>query len=782
MKTRVTELLDIRYPIIQGGMQWVGRAEFAAAVSNAGGLGILTALTPGNPEEIKQSHGRTALQKREKHGAGQKSRRSQKLGDWMGRGASVLSMMGLCLILLSACDRHSSAKTMGPSKSANSLFSDSSSGDDWPAYGRTYGEQHFSPLTDINDRNVQSLGLAWSMDLAAGNPATIPVEVGGVLYVSSGLSIVRAVNAVSGQLLWQYDPKVAERAGQKLRDAWGIRGIAYWQGKVFTGTQDGRLIAIDAKTGKELWSVLTIDKDDHRFITGAPRVFDGKIIIGHGGADGGNTRGYVTTYDTETGKQLWRFHTVPGNPADGFENTAMEMAAKTWTGEWWKYGGGGTAWNAFTYDAETDTVFVGTGNGAPWNHKIRSPQGGDNLFLCSMIALDAKTGAYKWHYQFNPGESWDYNAAMDMEMADLNIDGKLRKVIMTAPKNGFFYVLDRVTGKLISAEKYTKVTWATKIDLATGRPVEVPGIRYPNGKSFEMWPSYTGAHSWMPMAFSPKAGLVYIPRITSGATYHDRGVDLKNWKRGTGISPRLGAVADPELKDPQQNTSALVAWNPVTQKQAWQVKTVGGWNGGVLATEGNLVFQGQIDGRFSAYAADSGKELWHFPAQAGILAAPITYQAGGRQYVTVLVGMGTSVGFDARTIGGLTFDYRTQRRRILTFMIGGEASLPPLEVFKLELEADSDYRPNSALAAQGFSLFNKYCVICHGVNAAGGISAPDLRKSPVPPSAEAFTAIVHGGILASNGMPGFEELPSSDLSALRQYLRSRAADVRAGKP
>ncbi len=339
------------------------------------------------------------------------------------------------------------------------MLIDGNHGDDWPGYGRTFGEQHFSPLTEINAGNVSRLNLAWSMDLGPGNPATQPVEVGGVLYFSSGMSIVHAIDVRTGKLLWRHDTDVASRSPEALkgmRVTWGNRGIAWWNGKVYTGTVDGRLIALDAKTGNEVWSVQTTTPGDGRFITGAPRAFDGKIVIGQGGGDTTPTRAYATAYDAETGKQIWRFFIVPGDPSKGFENKAMAMAAKTWTGEWWKLGGGGHPWNAFAYDRETNTILIGTGNGYPWNQKVRSPGGGDNLFLCSMVAVDADTGQYKWHYQYNPGESWDYNAAMDIELADLTIDGKPRKVVMSAPKNGFLYVIDRTNGQLISAEKIAR--------------------------------------------------------------------------------------------------------------------------------------------------------------------------------------------------------------------------------------------------------------------------------------------------------------------------------------
>jgi quinohemoprotein ethanol dehydrogenase len=691
------------------------------------------------------------------------------------RKLAALLLLGLAALPLAACSRD------GAKADADAPYLDGNTGDDWPIYGRTFGEQHFSPLRDINAGNVGRLNLAWSMDLGVGNPVTMPIEVGGTLYFANGLSIVHAVDAVTGKLLWRYDPRVADHVGKELHGTWGgVRGVAWWNGKIYTATADGRLIAIDAKTGKPVWSVQSTIKGDGRYITGAPRVFRGKVIIGQGGGDIAPYRGYATAYDAETGRQIWRFFIVPGDPKKGFENKAMEMAAKTWSGEWWRFGGGGEPWNSYTYDPETNTILIGTGNGFPWNHKVRSAGKGDNLFLCSMVAVDADTGQYKWHYQYNPGESWDYNAAMDMELADLTIDGKPRKVVMSAPKNGFLYVIDRTNGQLISAEKIAHVTWASRIDLATGRPVENPAARFPDGKEFEMWPSANGAHSWMPMAYSPQTRLLYLPKIERGMTVSDKGIDLKNWHPG----PMMGVAVNfgPNKPNPFDNTSALLAIDPATQKQRWKIDTLGGWNSGVLATGGNLVFHGQLDGRFSAYAADSGKELWHFMTQNAMLAAPITYRVGGRQYVTVIVGMGTSGGVFAKALGGIAFDARTQKKRVLTFVLDGKASLPPPPPpFVVKPVADPGYRPDPALLAKGTPLFFVNCTLCHGWDGVAAGTAPDLRASAVPQSPEAFAAIVRGGALVENSMPRFEELSDADLAGLRQYIRSRAADLRAGK-
>ena len=685
-------------------------------------------------------------------------------------------IIALAMLASVAAGGHFAALSAAPGGRMAAMIAqlnDNSSGDDWPGTGRTYDEQHYSPLAQINDRNVGQLGLAWAVDLGFGNTSTQPVEVGGVVYFTTGMSVVRAIDVRTGKLLWTFDPEVGKYGGKEMRQQWGTRGIAWWNGRVYTGTVDGRLIAIDAKTGKAVWSVKTTLPG--QFITGAPRVFKGKVMIGQGGADSTLNRGYVTAYDAETGKQAWRFYIVPGNPEDGFENKAMEMAAKTWTGEWWRWGAGGSPWNAMTYDAELNQVLIGTGNGYPWNRHLRSPGGGDNLFLCSIVALDADTGEYKWHYQINPGDTWDFNAAMGNALTTLSIDGKPRKVIMTAPKNGFFYVIDRTDGKLISAEKIARVTWADRIDVKTGRPVEVTGARYDDGKDFELWPSSRGAHSWMPMSYSPKSGLVYIPKIEHGLIFNDRGITMDNWRP-------FGANLSFPDKDPMDNTSSLLAWDPVKQKKAWEIPFKGGWTGGVLSTAGNLVFQGHLDGRFAAYAAGTGKELWRFPAQAAILAAPISYRVDGRQYVSVMVGLGGSAATEASSHGGITIDGRTQKNRILTFVLGGKAQLPPPPPpFVVKAVDDPEYKPDPELTAKGEGVYNRNCLNCHGLDTTAAGWAPDLRGSAVPQSAEAFAAIVRDGALVATGMPRFDDLPEKDIDAVRQYLRSRAADLREGK-
>lgn len=657
----------------------------------------------------------------------------------------------------------------------NAALSNEADGTNWAAWGRTFSEQRYSPLDQINKSTVQRLGLAWSMELPeVWNVSTQPVAVDGVVYFAAGYSVVHAVDAVSGKLLWKYDPKVSSA---KMRMAWGSRGLTYWKGRVYTGVQDGRLFALDAKSGKLVWEVLTTEPGDNRYITGAPRVWAGadgrgKVLIGHGGADFGKVRGYVTAYDAESGTQLWRWWVVPGNPADGFENKAMEAAAKTWTGEWWKFGGGGTVWNAMTYDPELNRVYLGTGNGSPWNHKLRSPEGGDNLYLCSVVALDADTGEYVWHYQTTPGESWDFNSTMDMVTATISIEGKPRKVLMHAPKNGFFYVLDRETGKLISAEKIGKVTWAEKVDLETGRPVEVRGARYESGEIL-MWPGSGGAHNWHPMAYSPLTGLVYIPAHELPGYYNDMGFTPKTWRMERDGPLGLMPFFDDVPKE--AGTSELLAWNPVTQKKAWSLPTPGYTNGGVIVTQGGIVFQGQADGRFLARDADTGAELWSHNMGVGTQAPPITYSVDGKQYVTVLAGWAGG----QMLLGSLSAQHgwvgRNHPRRVLTYVLDGQAQLPlsPPPTQTEVLQAP-EFKVDAALAEKAKPLYAKNCVICHGTAAVAGGAAPDLRASAVPLSAEAFKAIVHDGGLESRGMPMFPELTDEELDAMRHYIRERA--------
>lgn len=692
----------------------------------------------------------------------------------------ILVLVCLSISVSNADDRSSSIY----SDSTNNL---ESAGGDWPGYGRTYGEQHYSPLTAINTETVGKLGLAWSMELEQhANPVTQNLAVDGVLYYANGYSLVHAVDAGTGKLLWKFDPKVPEAAGPNLRVVWGSRGIAWWNNKIYTGTADGRLIAIDAKTGEALWERRVFPKDSYRFISGAPRVFDGKVVTGFSGTIGPG-RPYVDTYDAETGAHLWRFYTSPGNPEEPFESRAMEEAAKTWSGDkWWRFGGGGSAWNAMAYDPEVDLLYIGTGSGHPWNRRVRSEDKGDNLFVSSIVALSGATGEYRWHYQTTPGDTWDYDATMDIQLADIEIEGKLRKVLIQAPKNGFFYVLDRVTGELISAESYARVTWASGIDLATGRPIETPGARYPDGTSFDVFPSPAGAHNWTAMAYSLRTGMAYIPRVNRGVSITDKGLDFENWDLPTNRTQPGGwssMVILPLAEDETPGT--LLAWDVAQQREAWSIPFSTEANGGVLATAGDLVFQGTIDGTLNAYSAKTGKQLWAFQTGAPIMAAPISYAVGGEQYVTVLTGLGTG---HTQLLGMLGLadkygiDSRSMPRRVLTFKIGGKAALEdgnsnplPLMVSGYEFE-----QPDPAAVLQGFGVYLSQCHACHGLGPST-THAPDLRRSAIPTSAAAFKSVVHGGAAVSRGMPTFEELSDLQLLQIRHLIFATALAGAEGK-
>ncbi|WP_349356848.1 PQQ-dependent dehydrogenase, methanol/ethanol family [Sphingobium nicotianae] len=683
---------------------------------------------------------------------------------------------------LGACTSKSDGPTATPDSVDNAMLANETDGGNWASYGRTFNENHFSPLTQISDGNVAQLGLAWSLDIDTPLRAdSQPLAVNGVIYIATGLSVVQAVKADTGKVLWRYDPKLVETIGtRKALPSWGIRGLAIWKDKVIVGLQDGRLVGINRASGKLAWSVQTLDAKSDKLgevtITGAPRVFHGKVIIGFAGAERW-ARGAVSAFDADTGKFLWRFFTVPGNPADGFEDETQEKIAKTWSGEWWKYGGGGTVWNAMTYDPAFNRIYIGTGNGGPWNWKVRNPKGGDALFLASIVALDADTGKYVWHYQENPNEAWDYNSTMDIELATLSIDGKPRKVLMHAPKNGFFYLVDRASGKLISAEKIGKVTWASGIDLKTGRPIDVPGNRYENGP-IAQWPGTYGTHNWQPMSFSPQTSLAYIPTIHQADIYSAKGLAPKDWKRtpdswNTGMSGDVGGLSI----DANKFSSTLQAWDPVKQQAKWKVSTPGVVNGGTMATAGKLVFQGHVDGSFNAYQADNGKKLWRFEAGVSVLGAPISFLANGVQYVAVLAAPPSgSPGATLTVQAKYGWKYRESPKRLLVFKLGGTAKLPAgAAPERAEPLKDTTFKVDEKAALTGGVEFTNYCMGCHGAGAVAAGGAPDLRASPVVLDAESFKTVVHGGMLKPNGMPGFDTLSDQQLLQIRNYIRQQAA-------
>ena len=645
----------------------------------------------------------------------------------------------------------------------------------WMSYGRTWDEQRFSPLNRINDGNVRNLGLAWFAELNTmrGVQGT-PLAIDGILYNVTPFNIVSAYDGATGRLLWTFDPKVEAKWARLACCGPSSRGIAAWNGKLYVAALDGRLIAIDRKTGKELWTAQTFDHSEPYSITGAPRVYDGKVVIGNGGADYG-VRGFVSAYDAETGKRVWKFYTVPGNPANGPDGEAsdsvMPMAARTWTGEWWKYGGGGTAWDAFAYDPELKMVYIGTGNGSPTTQKFRSPGGGDNLFLCSILAVDVETGAYRWHYQMVPNEQWDFTCTQPIVLADLKVAGSDRKVLMQVPKNGFFYVIDRDTGKVISGKSMVPNTWASGLDPATGRPIVNPES-YLTTTPKLMTPTWMAAHSWHPMSFSPKTGLAYLPVaeqwtvVAAAETYQHT-----PFRANTGWSFQ----SDPELRKKLQAEADsrekgwLSAWNPVTQTEAFRIPYPSPGSGGVLTTAGNLLVQGTINKTLAIYRADNGKKLWEMPVEAVPLSGAITYEVEGEQYIAVNASWG---GQPVHALTKMNPPWNVAPGRLLVFKLGASGVKLPPTPRPTRLPAPPWLTGSEADVTRGRELYARTCATCHGPDARGGLK--DLRYM-TPETHAAFLDIVLKGIRTEKGMASFADLLTpADAQAIHHYLIARA--------
>ncbi len=650
---------------------------------------------------------------------------------------------------------------------------DVGSGANWTTVGGDFDETSYSRLDQINTRTAGELGLEWALDLPGEvTLEATPLAVDGTIYFSGSYAGVYAVDGATGEIKWQYDPQTWKHNPAKMHFSFaGNRGVAYDDGKIFVAALDCRLIALDAETGKELWVKDTVPKDSYNICTGAPRAMNGKVIIGNGGADFG-ARGFVTTFDAKTGKQLWRFYTVPGKPEDNKGNAAMEMAAKTWSPDFWKTtGGGGTVWNGMTFDPEMNRVYIGVGNAGPYDSEARSPGGGDNLFTTSIVALDADTGEYIWHYQENPRDSWDYKSTPNIIAATLSIEGQDRKVLMHAPTNGFFYVLDRENGKVISAGKTTEINWAKGIDLETGRPIEEPNIRYETGRT-EIWPGTIGGHNWQPMSYSPKTGLVYIPIQQIGGVFQ-RGYTESD--QGFNV---MGLTTEAIIKKPGDGHGFLVAWDPVAQKQVWRIKHDNLWNGGTLSTAGGLVFQGTAEGNFDAYDGRTGERLWRFDAGLGIVGAPMSYSIGDKQYVSILVGYGGTTSAFGKFMD-VGWKYGAQPRRLLTFAIGGDQKLPEGVPPTMEVNAldDPELVLNEADVSAGRTLSVR-CAACHGVGFhATGTPGPDLRESAIALDLETFSQLLKEGLLMERGMPRFQMLTDDEIRQLHAYIRARAREA-----
>jgi PQQ-dependent dehydrogenase (methanol/ethanol family) len=682
---------------------------------------------------------------------------------------------------VSACNNKTTMPPPGAAAqvTAQRLMNAANEPSQWMTYNGDYNEQRYSRLKQIDTQSVGRLGLAWYADF----PTNLPVEgsplyIDGVLYQPLPWSKVAAYDVRTGKQLWLYDPKVPGEWNLYICCGIHTRGIAAWNGKIIVGTLDGRLIGIDANTGKEAWSVNTIDKDWPYSITGPARVVDGRVFIGNAGADLG-VRGYVSAYDADTGKFLWRFFTVPGDPSKGFENEAMEKAAKTWTGEWWKLGGGGTVWDAIVYDPKTELLYIGVGNGGPWNQKYRSPRGGDNLYLSSIVALKPETGEYVWHYQETPGETWDYTATQPIVIADLVIDGRQRHVLMQAPKNGFFYILDAATGELISANPYAQQNWTTGVDMKTGRPLEVAESRYDKtGKPWNMLPGPAGAHAWQPMAYSPDTGLVYIPATDMWSLF----VNPENYtptkgraNSGSG-NVKVSQQYFAEHPDaPRSFISRLIAFDPVKGKEVWRTPDFPAGGGGVqltggtLATAGGLVFHGNLPNReFVAFRATDGERLWKYDIKTGVFNAAITYELDGEQYVALAVGGPPRGGY-----------FAPNGARMLVFKLGGTGTLPDLPDYQPPPFIDATQFGTDDVIAHGSEVFAANCAPCHGQGGAARAAFPDLRRSALVTDRDAFDSVVLKGARSERGMGSFAgRLQPADTEALRAYLIGQAEAAR----
>lgn len=650
----------------------------------------------------------------------------------------------------------------------------------WLSHGRDYAEQRFSPLEQINRHNVQQLGLAWYQDLPGGRGMeATPLIIDGRMYFTGQYGMIFAFDAASGEPLWQFDPKVDPAVNFIACCDVVNRGLAAWGDRLYVGALDGRLIAVDRATGKAVWQVQTVDDVSWPYtITGAPRVIKGKVIIGNGGAEMG-VRGYVSAYDADSGELVWRFYTVPGDPEQGFENDAMAMAAKTWHGEWWTMGGGGTVWDSMAYDPQLDLLYIGVGNGGPWNSDFRSAGKGDNLFVSSIVALRPDTGDYVWHYQETPGDRWDYTATQHMALAELEIDGQVRKVLMQAPKNGFFYVIDRETGKLISAQPYVKVNWAERIDPDTGRPVLNPDLDYRKAPR-KVYPTMVGGHNWHPSSYSPQTGLFYIPALDEGFEFRaDK--DFHYQRLGgfnIGVAMFNEQVFSSALLDAALQSlypGQIIAWDPVAQQARWRVELGLPMNAGLLSTAGHLVFQGTTDGIMKAYDADTGALLWQSPTQVSVMAPPVSYAVNGEQYIAVVTGWGGALGMVTKPRS----DYQASaKNRVLVWKLGGGATLPAMtrKAAVQPLIPANDYTAEQA--EQGSFLYDRHCSRCHGLPGRGHEVVPDLAFMDEQTHRN-FRAIVLGGIYRDRGMVSFADIISiEEADAIHAHIIARAQEIR----
>ncbi|MYE48052.1 MAG: PQQ-dependent dehydrogenase, methanol/ethanol family [Gammaproteobacteria bacterium] len=635
----------------------------------------------------------------------------------------------------------------------------------WPNTGRNFSEDRFSPLDQISHSNVSELGLAWRMPVAtATNLKGTPIAVNGSLFVTDGWGVVSKVDGASGELIWRYAPEPDHSAVRGACCTVLNRGPTSSDGKVFAAAFDGQLFALDMESGEEIWKVDTIDGEGLYSSSGAPRIAGENVLIGNAGAEFA-VRGYVSAYNKDTGELAWRFYTVPGNPGDGFENAAMEMAAGTWNGAWWENGGGGTVWDSMSYDPELDLVYIGVGNGSPWNRETRSPGGGDNLFLSSIVALNATTGDYVWHYQTTPGDSWDFTATSPMVLTDIEIDGQLRQVIMQSPKNGFFYVLDRRSGELLSADPIATVNWASHVDMETGRPVEHPNARFIE-EPFLGIPGPSGHRNWHGMSFHRPSGLMFMAVNETAFlfTQTDDIVEVQGrFRQDLGYRPWQDLASILEERGVTLEGQYLLAWDPVARKEAWRASRNPPRGGSVLSTAGELVFQSDRSGEFAAYHARTGERLWSASLNTGAVGGPISYEVDGRQYIAILGGH-AHPGYNM-----------ARNAALFAFSLGGDRPLPARIDWPADnYEAVTLTVEQSAMVGLGDRLYHAHCMHCHGPNAASGGNVSDLRHSHIS-IFDIWTEIVLDGTLESNGMPAHADVLTQDESdAIKYYVQDQA--------
>src|SRR5579883_3331696 len=720
---------------------------------------------------------------------------------WM-RGAPVAGALLLMAVAAFAPAEARTASLAAGWVDAARLSNVSAQPQDWLTTGRDGDGTYFSPLESINAGNVSRLGFAWQFDLGTnrGQEAT-PVVIDGIMYTSGERGYVYALDATTGREIWRFDPRVNPQTMRNPCCDLVNRGVAVWKGRVYVSSVDGRLHALEAATGKEVWSADTII--DHSLFyssTGAPQIAGKVVVIGNSGSDMGRrgVRGYVSAYDLETGALRWRLFTVPPAPGRPFENPELAMAAETWDPRRGAdYQGGGTVWDGFGYDPKLNLLYFGTANAAPYNLSKLGPSQGDALFTACILAVNAASGRLAWYYQETPRDHWDFDAAQKLILVDLPIGVKPRPVLMQAAKNGFFYILDRGTGKLLSASPYVYVNWTSGIDMETGRPIEAAQSDWSRSPK-NIYPSWAGGHTWNPMSYDPATGYVYIPAIDASNVWVDlernggsvrfldgfftvNGIMPDDTYDAKSLAPLFGPL--PGLKSLQRTRNVslvreiLRAWDPVSRKVVWQHVTssgVRGYDGGVLSTAGNLVIQGRGTGELWVYAADTGKILKVIPTCSHIMAAPMTYAVGGTQYIAVQAGYGGA----AMTVGPIPSASAASKyenvNRIIVLELGGGPVPTPSPRNRVVFPEPPPQKASRATIRRGEVLFTQECSRCH----VFGVSVtPDLRTIPLG-QPEFFEQVVLRGSLARSGMERFDDLlTEADVGAIRAYLIEQAAQA-----